>query len=144
MRVDVRQAAQEFDALHLILHFDAAHARYSAVSNGTPRNAAAAIVEREHDVAVLHEVLMEQAAPGVGDPLHAGAAVDIDEHRVTFPGLERARLEQLVLQRLAVGGRDRAELRSHVLIEIRRVRMRCVERVGEHRGQRARRRQRAA
>ena len=60
----------------------------SAVSNAR-RAAAAAIVEREHDVAVLRQVLVEQVAPRVLHALHAGSAIHVDEHRVALAGAER-------------------------------------------------------
>ena len=137
LRVDEGQAAQEFDAAYLVLHLDIAHAKAERSLEALAAHSAAAIVEREDDVAVLHQVLMEQTAPRIGDALRARAAIDVDEHRITLARFEVARLQQLVVHRLAVGRRDGAELRAHVFIEIPLIRMRGVELIGQHRRQQA-------
>ena len=96
-------------------------------------NTAAAIVEREHDVAVLGEILMEEVAPGIAHALHAGTAVHIDEHRITFAGSEAVRgFSSLYCIACPSAAAIVPNSGVHVLIEIGRIRMRRIELVGLH------------
>src|SRR4051812_21483998 len=87
----------------------------------------ASIVEREDNPAMLDEILLDRAAPGVGRlPPRPRAAIDLEEDRIASAGLTRRR-KHPVMQLGAVRRLDRTEARLDVGGEIGRVRMRRVE-----------------
>ena len=125
--VDVGQAAQVLDALHLVLDLDAAHAAVERRLEGPAAVAGAAVVEHEHHEALLREVLAVVATPGALHALHAGTAVDLDDDRVALRRIEAERLQHRPMHHLSVGGAQRAELGRAVRGEVGPIRMTRVE-----------------
>ena len=112
---------QPAHADHLIGHFRTAHAPEDGGFELHATPGAAAIVEREHDIAALRHHLIEQtpaAIPTALHVLHMRTAVDPDQHRVALAFVEAERLDHAVVESLAILGLEAAEFRRQVRFQI--------------------------
>ena len=119
---------EPFNALELVFHFHRALAAVQRAAEITPTARGATVVQREHHIALLGQVLVEQriatAGPAVAHGLAGRAAVDVGDHRVLAGGVEVRRGDQAVVQLgAAIGGGEGAELQRALGGQIRCIRV---------------------
>ncbi len=140
--VDPGLGAQEGHAGLLVLDLHRALFAIERAAEGRAAPRRAAVVQREHHVAVLRQVLVEEgigaAGPGAGDGLRGRTAVDEHDHRILFRRVDPFGLDQAVVQGLAAGGGQFAELDRAVRGTVFRIRVRGVRRIVGDQGRQAR------
>ncbi len=128
------QTFQILDATELVLDFDFPELiREHGFELGAAKSGAA-IVECEHDEAVLREYLSKIAlrCPRAAHPLLAyvlsvRTAVGVDDDGISFRRIEGGRLEQAEVERLPIACLDRSVFLADVVLQEWVIRMRCIQ-----------------
>jgi hypothetical protein len=107
--VDERLLLEPLDRAQLVLHLERAEAAVDRLFEGDAAVRRAAVVEAADHVALGGERLQPQrraAEPLVGDELHVGAAVDVEQHRALLAFGEVRRQRQVAVEHGVVFGLD--------------------------------------